>query len=72
MVMNTMAKCSRQLARSAVLAARIPIVEHLTGFDQLPPTGARFTVAPPRIADLGTFPVRAYASLPAGGKASGR
>ena len=51
-------------AHSILLAAGIPIVEHLTGLDQLPPTGARFTAAPPRIAQFGTFPVRAYASLP--------
>jgi kynurenine formamidase len=59
-------------AHSILLAAGIPIVEHLTGLDQLPPTGARFTAVPPRIADFGTFPVRAYASLPAGGEESGR
>jgi hypothetical protein len=27
-----------------------------TGLEQLPPTGARFTAAPPRLADFGTFP----------------
>lgn len=59
-------------AHSILLAAGIPIVEHLTGLDQLPPTGARFTAAPPRISDFGTFPVRAYASLPVGGEESGR
>ena len=52
-------------AHSVLLAAGIPIVEHLTGLDQLPPTGARFTAAPPRVAEFGTFPVRAYASVPA-------
>jgi arylformamidase len=52
-------------AHSALLAAGIPIVEHLTGLEQLPPTGARFTAAPPRVAAFGTFPVRAYASVPA-------
>ncbi|HST47511.1 cyclase family protein [Jatrophihabitans sp.] len=53
-------------AHTLLLAAGIPIVEHLTGLDQLPPTGARFTAAPPRIAGFGTFPVRAYAWIPAG------
>jgi arylformamidase len=72
MVMNTVAKRSRQLVRSVVLPTRTPIVEHLTSGGQLRHTGARFTVAPPRNADLGTFPVQAYASLSAGGKASGR
>jgi kynurenine formamidase len=52
-------------AHSVLLAAGIPVVEHLTGLDQLPPTGARFTAAPPRVAAFGTFPVRAYAAVPA-------
>jgi arylformamidase len=51
-------------AHSQLLAAGIPIVEHLTGLEQLPPAGARFTAAPPRFADFGTFPVRAYAAVP--------
>ncbi|WBB64969.1 cyclase family protein [Micromonospora sp. WMMD812] len=48
-------------AHSTLLAAGIPIVEHLTGLDALPPAGFRFTAAPPRVAGMGTFPVRAYA-----------
>jgi kynurenine formamidase len=52
-------------AHSLLLAAGIPIVEHLTGLENLPPTGARFTAAPPRVAAFGTFPVRAYAAVPA-------
>jgi kynurenine formamidase len=52
-------------AHSLLLAAGIPIVEHLTGLEDLPPTGARFTAAPPRVAGFGTFPVRAYAAVPA-------
>lgn len=52
-------------AHSLLLAAGIPIVEHLTGLENLPPTGARFTAAPPRVSGFGTFPVRAYASVPA-------
>jgi kynurenine formamidase len=51
-------------AHSLLLAAGIPIVEHLTGLEELPPTGARFTAAPPRVAGFGTFPVRAYAAAP--------
>ncbi|MFI7023313.1 cyclase family protein [Micromonospora sp. NPDC049900] len=50
-------------AHSILLAAGVPIVEHLTGLDQLPPDGFRFTAAPPRIAGMGTFPVRAYARI---------
>ena len=52
-------------AHSLLLAAGIPIVEHLTGLAELPPTGAVFTAAPPRVAAFGTFPVRAFASVPA-------
>ncbi|MFF5297005.1 cyclase family protein [Paractinoplanes globisporus] len=51
-------------AHTILLAAGIPIVEHLTGLEQLPPTGARFTAAPPRISGVGTFPVRAFATMP--------
>jgi arylformamidase len=59
-------------AHSVLLAVGIPIVEHLTGLGQLPLTGSRFTAVPPRIADFGTFPVRAYASIPVGGGDSDR
>jgi arylformamidase len=52
-------------AHSILLKAGIPICEHLTGLEQLPPAGARFTAAPPRIAAFGTFPVRAFAAVPA-------
>jgi arylformamidase len=51
-------------AHTALLAAGIPVVEHLTGLDQLPPAGAFFTAAPLRVAGLGTIPVRAFAQLP--------
>jgi arylformamidase len=51
-------------AHTVLLAAGIPIVEHLTGLEDLPPHGARFTAAPPRITAVGTFPVRAYAQVP--------
>jgi kynurenine formamidase len=51
-------------AHSRLLAAGIPIVEHLRGLEQLPPGGFRFSAAPPRVRGLGTFPVRAYAVVP--------
>ena len=47
-----------------LLAAGIPVVEHLTGLDRLPDNGFRFHAAPPRFAGMGTFPVRAYAVVP--------
>ncbi|MFI5486479.1 MULTISPECIES: cyclase family protein [Micromonospora] len=52
-------------AHSSLLAAGIPIVEHLTGLGELPPDGFRFTAAPPRVAGMGTFPVRAFALVDA-------
>jgi kynurenine formamidase len=51
-------------AHSTLLAAGIPIVEHLTGLEQLPPAGARFSAVPPAIAGFTTFPVRAFAVVP--------
>jgi arylformamidase len=48
-------------AHSRLLAADIPIVEHLCDLGQLPPSGFRFHAAPPGIEGFGTFPVRAYA-----------
>jgi kynurenine formamidase len=53
-------------AHSTLLAAGIPVVEHLCGLDGLPPDGFRFHAAPPRIAGMVSFPVRAYAVLGAG------
>jgi kynurenine formamidase len=46
---------------SRLLAAGIPVVEHLTRLDQLPPDGFRFSAPPPKVAGLGTFTVRAFA-----------
>lgn len=46
-----------------LLGAGIPIVEHMTGLGQLPATGFRFTAAPPKVAGMGTFPVRAFAVI---------
>lgn len=48
---------------TALLAAGIPIVEHLCRLDQLPREGFRFHAAPPAVVGLGSFPVRAYAVL---------
>ncbi len=46
-----------------LLGAGIPIVEHLTGLGELPATGFRFTATPPKVAGMGTFPVRAFAVI---------
>jgi kynurenine formamidase len=48
---------------STLLAAGIPIVEHLTNLDQLPDGGFRFFAAPVKVKAFGTFPVRAFAIL---------
>ena len=51
-------------AHSGLLAAGIPIVEHLVNLESLPTMGARFTAVPIKIDGLGTFPVRAFATVP--------
>jgi arylformamidase len=51
-------------AHSGLLGAGIPIVEHLTGLDQVPVEGATFTAVPAPVVGTGTFPVRAFAALP--------
>ncbi len=48
---------------SILLAAGVPIVEHLRGLDQLPERGFRFSAVPPKIEGAGTFTVRAYALM---------
>lgn len=53
----------RRPTHSILLAAGIPIVEHLTNLHQLPSSGARFTAVPPAIVGLATFPVRAFALI---------
>jgi kynurenine formamidase len=47
-----------------LLAREIPVVEHLTGLDRLPPAGATFSAVPVKVAGMSTFPVRAFATLP--------
>ena len=46
-----------------LLGAGIPIVEHLCGLDTVPVEGARFTAVPAPVRGMGTFPVRAYATI---------
>ena len=48
---------------TVLLRAGIPIVEHLTALDQLPAAGFTFTAVPPKIEGMGTFTVRAHATL---------
>ncbi len=55
-------------AHTALLRHGVPIVEHLRGLGDLPPQGFRFYAAPPMVAGMGTFPVRAFAIV--GGEGS--
>jgi kynurenine formamidase len=45
---------------SLLLAAEVPIVEHLRGLRQLPGAGFRFFAVPVKVKNMGTFPVRAF------------
>ena len=53
----------RRPVHSTLLRAGIPIVEHLCGLEQLPTDGFRFSAVPVKVKGMGTFPVRAYATL---------
>lgn len=46
---------------SILLAANIPIIEHMCGIENLPDSGFKFHAVPVKVRDLGSFPVRAYA-----------
>jgi len=48
---------------STLLAAGIPIVEHLTNLGALPLEDFQFFAVPPKINGVGTFPVRAHALI---------
>jgi kynurenine formamidase len=53
----------RRPVHTLLLGAGTLICEHMTNLAALPPSGFRFTAAPPRITGMGTFPVRAFAEL---------
>ncbi len=46
---------------SILLAADIPIIEHMCNLENLPDAGFRLHAVPVKIRKFGTFPVRAYA-----------
>jgi arylformamidase len=46
---------------SALLAAGVPICEHMTNLASLPAEGFRFSAVPVKVRAMGTFPVRAHA-----------
>ncbi len=53
----------RRPVHSTLLAAEIPIVEHLTNLSALPATEVRFFAVPVKVRAFGTFPVRAFAKV---------
>lgn len=53
----------RRPVHTILLEAGIPIVEHLTNLVALPTLGFRFHAVPPKVARMGTFPVRAHAVI---------
>ncbi|GAA4423620.1 arylformamidase [Georgenia halophila] len=46
---------------TTLLGTGVPIVEHLTGLDRLPPEDFRFTAVPAPVVGMASFPVRAFA-----------
>ena len=56
----------RRPVHTILLGSDIPIVEHMTGLEQIPDQGARFFAVPVKVQAFGTFPVRAFVRLPAG------
>ena len=53
-------------AHSLLLAAGIPIVEHLCRLGEVPDQGFDFYAVPPRVRGIGSFPVRAFALVAEG------
>ncbi len=50
-------------AHSHLLAAGIPVVEHLANLGALPARGFRFFAVPAKVDGIGSFPVRAFALI---------
>ena len=51
----------RRPVHTVLLGAGILVCEHMTNLGALPAGGFRFTALPPKVAGMGTFPVRAFA-----------
>jgi kynurenine formamidase len=49
---------------TVLLREEILIAEHLCNLQQLPDADFTFTAVPPKLVGVGTFPVRAFATLP--------
>lgn len=50
-------------AHTRLLAAGVPVIEHLTGLEALLGQRFRFFAVPVKVIELGSFPVRAFAAL---------
>lgn len=48
---------------TTLLGANILIVEHMTNLEALPDTSFTFSAVPPKMKGVGTFPVRAFATI---------
>ena len=48
---------------SILLRQAIPIIEHMCNLAEVPETGAALTAAPVAVKGMGTFPVRAFATV---------
>ena len=53
----------RRPVHTILLGAGVLICEHMTNLAALPESGFAFTAVPPKIAGMGTFPVRAFARI---------
>lgn len=54
---------NKRPVHSILLGAEIFIVEHMTNLGKLPDEGFLFSSVPPKVKGMGTFPVRAFASV---------
>jgi kynurenine formamidase len=56
-------RAPRRPVHTVLLGAGILVCEHLTNLQALPESGFLFSAVPPKVAGMGTFPVRAFAEL---------
>ena len=56
-------RTKRRPVHTVLLGAGVLVCEHMTNLAALPESGFRFTAAPPKVAGMGTFPVRAFAQI---------
>ena len=53
----------RRPVHTVLLGAGVLVCEHMTRLEALPETGFLFFAVPPKVAGMGTFPVRAFAAV---------